>query len=456
MNTSPDLTRKQRRMLAAVYGAALLYFVLKQIYYIACVGGFPDQTAHYSYLIYAARHPFQLPDFRAMEMCRILGQENGMTLFAPIAGVPDYLGHPPLYYWLMALVSGVQLNPDGSAAVSTLRVQLINLALTSGTLAGAFALGYSRLKQRPPYVHAVYAFAMATLPMLAYVGCSLNNDNLSFPAMVLFFWGLVRYQEERLDGKTYLLLGIGFLLGSFAKLTTALLFLIMLAVCLVMDILRTHSLRLILNRYFAATLPCYLLFLVYELYIHREYDAWIPGLSTVAPEYFRTTVFYVPPEERIPITFLQYLRRFAGGMGYTWSSLYGHNQTVNGIMDNGLWGLVYWIPVACLMITAIRSLLRREGDRLSLPVALAFLGTMAYHLYSNWSGHFVSGYLGGIQARYYLTMIVPMAFLMAGRFLPLFRKQEKVLRILAVLLILAWLAGDAPRLLFLYGFPATA
>lgn len=446
--------RNRRRILFAVYGAALLYFVLKQCYYIFCVGGFPDQTAHISYLIYAVKYPFRLPDFRAMTMYQYAGETGGMSLFTPLQGVPDYLGHPPLYYWLMSLPGGVRLQPDGSALVSQLRLDLGNVVLSTGALALAFSLGYRKLETRSPLVHALYAFAVASLPMVAYVGASLNNDNLALLAMAVFFAGLLRYQEDRLDLKTYLLLGIGFLLGAFSKLTTALLMVILLLACLVLDIVRTKSLRLVANRWFLFTLPCYLLFLAYELYILRNYGTWVPGLSEIAPDYFMTTVFYVPPEQREPITFLQYLRRFVGGMGYSWSSLYGHNREVNPLMDNGLYGIIYWIPVAGAALAAVRSLRPGRGreDRLSLPVMASFLLTMGYHLYSNWSGYAETGYLGGIQARYYLPMIIPVAFLACSRIPPMFKKRRTFGKVLAVLLLLGWIAGDGFRLLITYGF----
>ena len=456
MSTQIPPARKQQRILLAVYGAALLYFVLKQCYCLFCVGGFPDQSAHYSYLIYAAGHPFRLPDFRAMVMYHVTGEEAGWTLMAPVPGVPDYLGHPPLYYWLMTLAGGVRLLADGTAAVSGVRLGVANMLLTSGALVLAFSLGYRKLKQRSPLVHALYAFAAASLPMLAYVGASLNNDNLALLATAVFFAGLLRYREEKLDGKTYLLLGIGFLLGAFSKLTCALLFLLMLLGCLVADIVRTKSLRLIANRWFLMTLPCYLLFLAYELWIRREYGTWVPGLGEIAPDYFVTTVFYVPPEQRESITFLQYLRRFIGGMGYSWSSLYGHNMDVNILMDNGWWGIIYWLPVAGAALAAFRSLLRRGEDRLAVPVMAAFLLTMAYHLYSNWSGHFETGYLGGIQARYYLPMIIPIAFIACEGIPPLFERHKTLGRVLAAALLLGWIAGDIPRMVLLCGFPAAA
>ena len=57
---------KKRRILLWIYGAALLYFVLKQVYFAVWVGGFPDQLGHFSYLAWLSDHPTFLPDFRAL------------------------------------------------------------------------------------------------------------------------------------------------------------------------------------------------------------------------------------------------------------------------------------------------------------------------------------------------------------------------------------------------------
>ena len=152
------------------------------------------------------------------------------------------------------------------------------------------------------------------------------------------------------------------------------------------------------------------------------------------------------------------MRTFVEGIGYSWSSLYCHNAEVTRIMKNLGWGVVYWVPVAAAIFAGGRSLVRRDGDRLSLPVALGFLGTLAYHFYSNWKGYPVSGYLGALQARYYLGMIVPLAFLMCSRVVPLFERRKTLGRVLAGILIAGWIAvaGDAIRLVIFYGFPAGA
>ena len=449
-------SRKSRRILLWIYGAALLYFVLKQVYYVLYVGGCPDQRAHFSYVIEMTRNPSLLPDFASIPMYYVYKWEGLTEYLYPIAGDVNYLGHPSLYYLLMAQTGSVRFLADGGVAFDYLRICLCNVLLASAGVLVAFRLGYRYLANRSPFAHALYAAAIAALPELGYVGASVNNDNLAFLAFTLFFAGILRYREEKLDFKTYLLIGAGFLLGSFSKLTAALIMLIMLAVILVLSVIRTKSLKLIANKWFLLTLPCYLLFLLYEILIYRKYGAWQPGLSVIAPEHFKATAFYVAPENRVPMTVWQYLRRFAGGIAHSWSSLYGHDGVVNAMADNGAFGLVYWIPVGVTLIAALVRCVRRKADCVSLPVSLAFLGTLAYHFYTGWSGFLKNGYSGGIQARYYLMLIVPFALVTAEALPPLLKtkKAKTAGAVLAVVLIACWLAGDALRLAVQFGFPA--
>ena len=121
-----------------------------------------------------------------------------------------------------------------------------------------------------------------------------------------------------------------------------------------------------------------------------------------------------------------------------------------------MWGLIYWIPVAVALATAAVQAVRKKADRYTIPVVLAFLGTLAYHFYSGWSGFVKNGYTGGAQARYYLPLIIPFAFIMCETLPPLFRtkKAKTAGAVLSVILILCWLAGDAPRLVIQFGFPS--
>ncbi len=454
---SETTSRKTRRILVWIYGAALLYFVLKQLYYAVYVGGFPDQQVHLSYIIEMCRKPSLLPDFANMPVW-YCARWDGLTEYMyRVEGAVNYLGHPPLYYLIVALTGPVRFLEDGGLALDYLRVSLVSIAMTSCGAVLAFRLGYKYLKSRSPFIHALFAAAVATLPELGYVGGGASNDNLAFLAFAIFFTGVMRYsREDKPDLKTYLLIGTGFLLGSFSKMTMAMIMLVMLVVILVMSVIRTKRFGLIANKWFLATLPCYLLFLAYEIAVYRRYGGFQPSLAAIAPEFYKTSVFYVAPENRVPMTFLQYLVRFAGGIGHSWSSVYNDPGTDFSLrMHNGAFGVVYWIPAAAALAAAAVQLIRRKADRYTIPAVAAFLGTMAYHIVSGWSGFLKSGYAGGAQARYYLPLIIPFAFIMCEFLPPLFRteKAKKAGAVLAVLLILCQVAGDVPRVLLYIGFP---
>ena len=454
---SETTSRKTRRILVWIYGAALFYFVLKQLYYAVYIGGFPDQKAHLSYIIEMCRNPSLLPDFPALPFWYTTGWDGLTEYMYQMGDAVNYLGHPPLYYLLVALTGPIRIIPDGGVALDYLRVSLVSIAMTSCGAVIVFRMGYKYLKSRSPFVHALFAAAAVTLPELGYVGGGASNDNLAFLAFAVFFSGVMRYsREDKTDLKTYLLIGIGFLLGSFSKLTMAMIMLIMLIVILVMSVIRTKSLKLIGNRYFLVTLPCYLLFLAYEIVIFRRYGGFQPSLAAIAPEFYETSVFYVAPENRVPMTFLQYLVRFAGSIGHSWSSVYNDPGSELSLrMHNGVFGIVYWVPVVTALAAAALQLIRRKADRYTIPSVLGFLGTMAYHIASGWSGFLKNGYTGGAQARYYLPLIIPFAFIMCETLPPLFRteKAKKAGAVLAVVLILCQFAGDALKMLVQYGFP---
>ena len=446
--------RKTRRLLLCIYGAALLYFVLKLLYYALCVGGTPDEGSHIAYLAELTKHPALIPDFASMPMYRTVSETAFQAVFAPVEGSVNYLGHPPLYYLLLTLANAVSFRPDGTILAEVFRLRLINIAIASAAVVLAFRIGYRKLRDRSPVLHLLFAAAVVTLPELGYIASGVTNDNLAFLAFALFFTGVVRYDEGKADLKAYALIGAGFLLGSFSKLTTALILLIMLLVILVISVIRTKRLGLVANRYFLMILPCFLLFLAYELMIRRRYGAWQPSLAALAPDYYTQTVFYVAPEDRVPMTFLQYLVKFLGGIGHSWSSAYSDpGSAVSGAMHNGLFGIVYWIPVAAAAAAAVIQAVRRKADAFTIPAVLAFFGTLAYHILTGWSGFRKSGYTGGAQARYYLFLIIAFALSFArGIPEPKTKKAKALTAAFSLILVILWLIGDAPRLLLAVGF----
>ena len=123
---SETTSRKTRRILIGIYGSALLYFILKQLYYAVYVGGYPDQISHISYIIEMCRKPSPVPDFVNMPVFYVWRWEGLTEYMYQLEGAINYLGHPPLYYLLMSLTGSVRFLEDGGAAVDYLRICLVN------------------------------------------------------------------------------------------------------------------------------------------------------------------------------------------------------------------------------------------------------------------------------------------------------------------------------------------
>ena len=126
MTMQPPVSRKTRRALLCIYGAALLYYVVKLCWYAVYAGATPDEVAHLSYLAGLTRNPALIPDFASLPLYAELSQAGGRMVLSPAAGV-NYLGHPPLYYLLMTLADAIRFQPDGTVLVEILRLRIINI-----------------------------------------------------------------------------------------------------------------------------------------------------------------------------------------------------------------------------------------------------------------------------------------------------------------------------------------
>ena len=112
--------------------------------------------------------------------------------------------------------------------------------------------------------------------------------------------------------------------------------------------------------------------------------------------------------------------------------------------------------VAGALAAALIRFVRRKTGGYNIPALLAFFGTLAYHFWTGWTGFQRSGYTGGAQARYYLFLIIPFALAFCELFAGAQDKGNAKIRIcmavLAILLVVLWLAGDAPRMILTLGF----
>lgn len=413
----------KRISLVAVYGLMFLLFLFKMFYYREELHYVPDEEAHISYLAYVQENPGKwLPEFEHMGLC-----EGGVNVGDGIYEyeIQDricYLGHPPLYYKLMNLIGGVvtQQTEEGHYVYADLdRLKTANIYLTGLTMILILYIGFTRLGKytQSPVWHGLYAASAVSVPMLALCGSGITNDNLANLGVAVFMLGALRYFERKKGYLTYFLVAGGFFLSIMSKLTVGEFIVIVLAVILIADVIRNKNLGLIWNRYFAATLPVYLLAGLYFILLLAQYGSIQPGLDVVAP----VQQAFVPEAERPDMSFLAYTSYFLQRFSYTWTGIY-NGRFYDFKMFDGAAGAGYlWLFAAPFLFAgaaAAVALCRRgakngqAGSGYSILYAAAAAGlfiTVATQLVKGYGSFTDRGYMGGYQARYYLCNIPFMA-----------------------------------------------
>ena len=446
------ITNRRIIIIWAIYGIALLFSILKMYYYAEEITGFPDESRHISYIIYLDQSPQLVPEFADMQEYKQIDQVGQMVYYEPSAGTTNYLGHAPLYYYLMQPFADVH-ETDIGIAVNIQKLRMANIFLTAGTLALVFYFGYSRLLKKSFEIlpHLIFAAATISVPMLAYVGAGISNDNLVFLGMALFWGGLLRYYENQLDIKTYLLVGVGFFIVTLSKLTGAEIIVVTLLVLLITDFIRKKGGQVFKSKYFWSTLVLYLIPVIYYLIVYSKYGSVQPSLQVLDYEYYKTTSFYVPENERLTYSFVEYLKYYWDNFVNTWAIIYGHNGWV--VKDNsfaatiGAYGVVVFF-----VIQTLKSMKGKTEDRyLFLSVALGICAVAFTQFISAYRTFKSAGYMGGYQARYYLCMIPCLAYGNAMLWSNTFFNTIKVkmsciirsmIKIIGVIYVLLLLYGD--------------
>jgi hypothetical protein len=94
-----------------------VFFVYKMFFYSQCIGRFPDEIEHVSYIATLETDNAIIPDFKSMKILQLvpsaplIKNNDGILTEAFTFGKSfNYLGHPPLYYQIMRLSGGVTVH----------------------------------------------------------------------------------------------------------------------------------------------------------------------------------------------------------------------------------------------------------------------------------------------------------------------------------------------------------
>jgi len=392
-----------------IYLCLLVLFIGKMEFYQKYVARFPDEGSHLAYIGYLEDTGMIIPDFGNMYFKVSVDNVDLMCEANIIKGRSNYLGHPPLYYHLMRLSDGIEKR-DRSIFINVNRLRDFSQIIACIGMIIAFYIGLTRLKSN--LLHLLYGLSIVSIPMLAYDCAGINNDTLAFLGVTIVLLALLRVSEGKRKLTSYILLALGVFTSALSKLTSGLIVLIACLIFLIRLLLKEKSFRVLFNRNFAITVPVYLVVFFYFIYLICCYGTVQPSLKGLDPEHFYTSGFYVPVEERVLLSFSEYLIRYTKGFLGTWTGIASHvsltkGGSVFGINRIALF-LILVLPAFSFLKKNSESNFKEAGQCLYIGAIAAMLYQF-YNAYINW--YCASGYLGAYQSRYYLCVLPAFAYL---------------------------------------------
>ncbi|MCD8132292.1 MAG: glycosyltransferase family 39 protein [Clostridiales bacterium] len=420
------------------YCGVLLYAVVQVIFYGMYVGNTPDEVYHLSYVAYLLESRTLIPDFPNMPI-------YPMPDWIPIAeeGSINYLGHPPLYYWILTLV---QMAAGGEM----IHVNLLRFVSACMGLSGVcifFALGNRYISGKYPWVHLVYAASCISVPFITYSLCGVNNDALSFLGVAVAFWGVLRFEKKNRNSLTFLLLACGMFLTIFSKLTAGLVLLVAYLVYLAYVCLREKSLRCVFNRACLVVIPFVLVVATYFGILYMRYGTIQPALGNMNYAYYMESAFYTDFSERSVLTLSEYFSYYWTNFLTTWSDIISHVSINKPSKWYGWDRCIYLVLLVC-PVFAVRK--KFAGRVFCLGVFAGMLFTMLMQFYNAYKNfYFTAGYMGGYQSRYYLCWVPILAFVFAHLFLAAeedgtaeYSVKKQRIRVLSVVCVLLLFYGS--------------
>lgn len=391
-----------------IYLLLFIFFICKVNFYQEHVGRFPDENTHITYISYLETKNVVIPNFTDIPANLSTVEEDGDIFVGEFTSEGfNYLGHSPLYYNIMRLANGIKII-DGKVIYDINILRDFSQKIVFISMILAFYIGLSRIKKN--YLHLLYGVIITSIPMMAYVSAGVNNDALAFLGVTISLIGFIRFEEEKYNITSYLVLSFGIMIALLAKLTSGLIITISFLIFFGIKIFKEKSLNIFMNKRFYATIPIYLIPVIYYVFTYIRYGTFQPGLSSISFDYFKTTGFYVPIEERKYMTFFDYYKHYTKNFVLTWTGIASHVSLLKSgkYLDRNSIALfsVLWLPLL--------GFINKSKKNVKLAYTCVYFGALISMLfqflraYKNFQNY---GYLGSYQSRYYLCALPAFAFL---------------------------------------------
>lgn len=372
------LGRNLPHLAAAVLLAVFLVLACRQALQPNITVGF-DELAHVSFVAQVQR-------------CGCLPALDDLRLLDPVTrqftAEPSYLNHPASYYAILSI------GPDITASLAAAR--LFNVLFVGV----AMVLLYATLLRAvaAPLPRIAGAVLIGTVPVLAQLAGTVNNDNLAMLGGALAMFGGARYLRRTTLANLAILCG-GVLAAALAKLTGLLLCATFLAVILLQARSAPRHLLIAAATLAIAALPYALLTLRYgspaphtagQMKMLLD-GAWAAGWDR---------------QERLgPVAYFFF---FCRSMLEGWLPRFGSRTSLQHA------GLL--LPLAIFALAARYA----WQDRLCRAGAVAVAAMAAFHVTFSFNRHLETGWMLDAYPRYYFPMLglLPLAVAQALRNLP--------------------------------------
>ncbi|MCH9276633.1 glycosyltransferase family 39 protein [Bifidobacterium amazonense] len=408
-------SRMGRHVVIAVdYCLACLYSIGQFIIYGRYVEGFPDEPTHISYIAYLAKTGSKIPDFADMG----LYSSNSHDTFDLSRSLElNYLGHPPLYYHIMRVLSGMHI--DGDIAVFDLnRMRIISFLIGFIGILVMFYMGFSRIPKMP-ILHLLFAAMIISPPNVIYTISGVSNDSLALFGVSVFVLGMLRFIEQRYDFLTYVIIASGVSIALLAKLTAGMMVLLVSAFVIIYVICTGAAKQAVLRPQFAATMPIYALPAAYFGYILHKYHTLQPNYQTLDFVQYAHSAHYVGIDNRAEMGVWEYVNHFFDGFFIFWHSLSGHVWIPEP--DYPIYAIDRIGVMAILLVPLCIFLMKRSRMRNYLTLlAAGIYCTMLYQLYKIFKEFNNYGQLGANSSRYYCCAIAIFAIIVVWMIMTVF------------------------------------
>jgi len=360
----------------------------------------PDELAHLAYIQHVHTHDEILPNFEKMVMLNNKSAGN-------------YLSHPPLYYKIMDLV----YDTNYSIIKNVDNFRALNVIIFIASFLLILYLGFS--SKISLLGHFVYLSLISSIPMFAYLGGSITNDNLAIFGGLVFIIGLKRILENDYSTLSYFILGLGIFISYFSKLTVAIL--IFFSLVLILAYLLKSKQPIKVTKFQIALLTLFALPIIYyQFYIFTHYHALVPTFNHTYPEQYLTSPFFIPEEYRTYLSGFEWFKRMKDYFIEGWFAIHSHHSLIKS-------SIVEYSGILLLHVLAVITLFIKCDEKSKVYCMLGKIGLVSFILLMivqyifSYKAHLSSGYMGGLQPRYLLPFMFAFA-IMASLFVERFKQ----------------------------------